>query len=88
MPAEAGIQVRFRFGSKKSWIPVCTGMTEVGADFQSTKFVGHVKTSPRNEGAKRDGQTGVRSRSSLSEAICERAGFYCACLSFLAIKED
>ncbi len=36
MPANAGIQVRSGFGLKEPWIPVCTGMTEIGVDFQST----------------------------------------------------
>jgi hypothetical protein len=36
MPANAGIQVRSGFGLKEPWIPVCTGMTEIGVDFQPT----------------------------------------------------
>ena len=28
MPAKAGIQVRFRFGFKNTWIPAGAGMTE------------------------------------------------------------
>ena len=36
MPANAGIQVRSEFGLKEPWIPVCTGMTEIGVDFEST----------------------------------------------------
>jgi hypothetical protein len=33
MPAKAGIQVRFRFGFKNTWIPACAGMTEKRIDF-------------------------------------------------------
>jgi len=36
MPVKTGIQVRFQFKLKSSWIPASAGMTGTGVDFQST----------------------------------------------------
>ena len=36
MPANAGIQVRFRSSSMTAWIPASAGMTGTRVDFQST----------------------------------------------------